>query len=129
MDSDAETGYQQTFTKTFIGQYKLVNTCVQINLQFRGIGALQSMAQNSNTESTPEEIREISTSNYESLYKFSKLNSSAECRQCKKIYKFDQRKTGYKTLSEHYRKHHKNLSRPTFEEDSNERGSSWKGLQ
>ena len=86
-----------------------MNTCVRVNLQFRGIDALQNMAGNSNTESTPEEITEIITSNYKSPYKSSKLNSSAEYRQCKKIYKFDQRKTGYKTLSEHYRKHHKDL--------------------
>ena len=82
---------------------------MQANLQFRGIGALQSMAQNSNTESTPEQITEIIISNYESLYKFSKFKCSAESRHGKKIYKFDQRKTGYKTLFEHYRKHHKDL--------------------
>ena len=96
-----------------------MNTCVQINLQFSGIGILQSMAQNSNTEATSEEIKEIITSDYESLYNFSKLNSSAECRQCKIIYKTDQRKTGYKTLSEHYHKPLNNL----FEEILSKRRS------
>ena len=81
-----------------------MNTCQHVNLQFREISHLQSMPQNSNSESTPEEITEIITSIYENLYKFFELNSSAECSQCKKIYNFDQKKTGNKTLSKHYRK-------------------------
>ena len=109
MDNDSNTVYQRTFTKTFIGLYKLVNTWQHVNLQFREINQLQSMAQNPNSESTPEEITEIIISIHENPYKFSELNSSAECSQCKKIYKFDQKKTGNKTLSKHYRKIQKHL--------------------
>ena len=67
------------------------------------------MSQNENTESLLEKITETITSSYKSFHKFSNLNSSAEYRQCKNLRKFDQRKMDYKTLSEQYRTHQKDL--------------------